>query len=74
MTAYAEQGRLWQHLAFLMKEQGGPFDLGPRGAQDGLVEAVRRDKGLRIPRRRQSGEIAALLEQAPPQLAFVEFE
>jgi hypothetical protein len=73
MTAYVEQGRLWQHLAFLMKEQGRG-SIAIQEAQDGLVEAVRQDKGLRIARRKQSGEVAALLEQAPPQLALVQVD
>jgi hypothetical protein len=70
-TAYAEQGRLWQQLALLMKERDSS-SVAIEEAQDTLSSAMRRGRGLLSPRRRQSGEVAALLEQAPPQLAFVE--
>jgi len=73
LTAYKEQDRLWKHLAFLTKEQGGG-SLSVQEAEEGLVEAVRRDKGLRIPRRKQAAEVAALLAQAPPQLSTVKVD
>lgn len=70
-TVYAEQDRLWQHLALLLKEQGRS-SIPVQEAQDALSNLVRRGRGLLSPRRRQAGEVAALLEEAPAQLAFVE--
>jgi len=72
-SVIAEQGRLWQHLAFMMKEQDRR-SVTVEAAQEALSSYVRRGRGLLSPRRRQSGEIAALLEQAPSKLAFVELD
>lgn len=73
MTAYKEQSRIWQHLAFLVKERG-QASISVQEAQAGLVDAVRQDRGLRIGRRKLPSEIAALLAQAPPQLQYVELD
>jgi hypothetical protein len=72
-AVHAEQDRLWQHLAFVMKEQDSS-SIAVQEAQDALAGYMRRGRGLLSPRRRQSGEIAAFLEQAPSHLAFVESE
>jgi hypothetical protein len=67
---YTQQGRLWQHLALEMSIRDRR-SASEDQAQEWLTEAVRRDRQLRIGRRRVAGEVNALLEEGPPQLVFV---
>ena len=68
---YVERHRLWQHLALAMRIQNRR-SASVEEAQDWLVEAVLRDKKLKISRQEARGEVELLLQESVPHLAMVQ--